>query len=349
MLRIDHLTVRYGDHTAVDDVSLHAEDGEVLCILGPSGCGKSTLLRAVAGLVVPATGQIHLDGRSLDGLRPDQRRVGLMFQDHALFPHRTVADNVGFGPRMQGRSRADIAVRVQEALALVDLAGTDDRDVTSLSGGEQQRVALARAIAAQPGLLMLDEPLGSLDRALRDRLLSDLPPLLRSLGTTVVYVTHDQDEALALADRIAVMQAGRIAQVAEPDELWQAPRTEFVARFLGLDPILDAVVQDGVARTSIGPLPLPDRPDGPARIALLLHALRLTDHLQPVRPDELAIRGRVTARRFAGDHLRITVRAEDGVELSVPVWRGRGPATGDEVTIALATDAVQALQDAGDQ
>jgi thiamine transport system ATP-binding protein len=129
----------------------------------------------------------------------------------------------------------------------VDLAGTDARDVTSLSGGEQQRVALARAIAAQPGLLMLDEPLGSLDRALRDRLLTDLPPLLRSLGTTVVYVTHDQDEALALADRIAVMQTGRIAQVGEPDELWQAPRTEFVARFLGLDPILDATVRDGVA------------------------------------------------------------------------------------------------------
>lgn len=348
MLRIDQLTVRYEGHTAVDDVSLRAEDGEVLCILGPSGCGKSTLLRAVAGLVAPDAGEIHLDGRSLDGLRPDQRRVGLMFQDHALFPHRTVADNVGFGPRMQGRSRSDIAVRVEDALALVDLAGTDARDVTSLSGGEQQRVALARAIAAQPGLLMLDEPLGSLDRALRDRLLTDLPPLLRSLGTTVVYVTHDQDEALALADRIAVMQAGRIAQVGEPDTLWQAPRTEFVARFLGLDPILDATVRDGVAMTSIGPLPLPGQPDGPVRIALLLHALRLIDQLQPVRPDEIAIRGQVTARRFAGDHLRITVRSDD-VDLNVPVWRGRGPATGDQVTIALAADAVHPLPDAGVQ
>ncbi len=345
MLQIDHLTVRYGDHTAVDDVHLRAEDGEVLCILGPSGCGKSTLLRAVAGLVHPTAGEIHLDGRALDGLRPDQRRVGLMFQDHALFPHRTVADNVGFGPRMQGLSRSDIAARVEESLALVDLAGTDVRDVTSLSGGEQQRVALARAIAAQPGLLMLDEPLGSLDRALRDRLLTDLPPLLRSLGTTVVYVTHDQDEALALADRIAVMQAGQIAQVGEPDELWQAPRTEFVARFLGLDPILDATVHDGVATTAVGRLPLPDQPDGPTRIALLLHALRLVDDLQPVRPDEVAISGRVIARRFAGDHLRVAVRTDRDVELAVPVWRGRGPVAGDEVTVALATAAVHPLQD----
>ena len=345
MLQIDHLTVRYEDHTAVDDVTLRAEDGEVLCLLGPSGCGKSTLLRAVAGLVHPAGGTIHLDGRALDGLRPDQRRVGLMFQDHALFPHRTVADNVGFGPRMQGLARTDVAERVEEALTLVDLAGTDTRDVTSLSGGEQQRVALARAIAARPGLLMLDEPLGSLDRALRDRLLTDLPPLLRSLGTTVVYVTHDQDEALALADRIAVMQAGRIAQSAEPDTLWQAPRTEFVARFLGLDPILDATVRDGVATTAVGRLPLPEQPDGRARVALLLHALRLVDQQHPVRVDEVAIRGQVTARRFAGDHLRVRVRTDGDVDLAVPVWRGRGPATGDAVTVALATDAVHALAD----
>lgn len=348
MLRVDDLTVLYDDHVAVDDLSLTADDGEVLCVLGPSGCGKSTLLRAIAGLVPTAGGTIELDGQILDGQRPDQRRVGLMFQDNALFPHRNVADNVGFGPRMQGVDRRETHDRVQDALHLVDLAGTDDRAIASLSGGEQQRVALARSIAAQPRLLMLDEPLGSLDRALRDRLLTDLPPLLRSLGTTVVYVTHDQDEALALADRIAVMRAGRIAQVGVPDELWQQPRTDFVARFLGLDPILDAEVTDGVATTALGPLPVPGLPDGSVRVVLLLHALRLTDPLQPVRPDEVAIDGEVAGRRFAGDHLRVRVRTRAGLEVSVPVWRGHGPQPGAPVTVALATDAIHPLATAAD-
>lgn len=342
MLEVRGLTVSYGDHVAVADLDLVADDSEVLCILGPSGCGKSTLLRAVAGLEPPDTGTVVLDGEVVDGQRPDQRRVGLMFQDHALFPHRTVADNVGFGPRMQGRPRREIAARVRDALALVDLTGTEPRPVTSLSGGEQQRVALARAVAAQPRLLMLDEPLGSLDRALRDRLLTELPALLRELGTTVLYVTHDQDEALALADRVAVMRAAHIEQVATPDELWRRPANAFVARFLGLEHVFSAEVVDGVARTALGEIPV-EAADGPAQIVLLLDALRLTDALRPAHLDEVELSGEVVGRRFAGDHLRVRVRTRRGPELTVPVWRGEAPAVGETVSLAVDVTAIRML------
>jgi thiamine transport system ATP-binding protein len=358
MLEVRGLTVSYGSHVAVDDLDLTAADGEVLGILGPSGCGKSTLLRAIAGLEPPDRGTIRLDGILLDGLRPDQREVGLMFQDHALFPHRTVAENVGFGPRMRGWSAKEIAGRVRDALDLVDLAGTGGRPVTSLSGGEQQRVALARAVAAQPRLLMLDEPLGSLDRALRDRLLTDLPALLRNLGTTVLYVTHDQDEALALADRVAVMRAARIEQVALPDELWREPVNAFVARFLGLEHVFEAQVTNGTAITPLGDLPV-EAVDGPAQIALLLDALRLIDtsdddHPEagatsasapppPPQPAEVRFQGEVVGRRFAGDHLRVRVRTRRGPELTVPLWRGSPPPVGSSVTVALDLAAIRVL------
>lgn len=192
---------------------------------------------------------------------------------------------------------------------------------------------------------MLDEPLGSLDRALRDRLLTERPPLLRQLGTTVLYVTHDQDEALALADRIAVMRAARLEQVATPDELWRAPASPFVARFLGLEHVYPAVLSDGVAATPLGDLPVADTnsPDGDATVVLLLDALRLTDALLPCHLDEVALSGTVVGRRFAGDHLRVRVRTDAGPEVTVPVWRGEPPASGATVTVALDPDAVRVL------
>ncbi len=344
MLEVRGLTVRYGDHVAVADLDLQADEGEGVCVLGPSGCGKSTLLRAIAGLVLPDAGHVTLDDRDLGGLRPDQRRVGLMFQDHALFPHRSVAANVGFGPRMQGLTRDEIDQRVEDALSLVDLAGTGERTVTSLSGGEQQRVALARAIAAQPKLLMLDEPLGSLDRALRDRLLTELPRLLRELGTTVLYVTHDQDEALALADRVAVMRSGRIEQVGTPDALWRSPSTVFVARFLGLEHIYDAHIEDGIATTPLGALPVAERTaGGKATLVLLLDALRIVDPELPRRPDEIELSGEVVGHRFAGDHLRVRVRTSTDVEVTVPIWRRDAPRLGDGVTLAVDPDAIRIL------
>jgi thiamine transport system ATP-binding protein len=232
VLALHSITVRYGDTVAVDDVDLTVEKGSTVCVLGPSGGGKSTLLRVVTGLVRPDAGRVTWDGEDITDVPTHRRGFGLMFQDHALFPHRDVAANVGFGLRMQGWRRDTIATRVDELLSLVGLAGYGPRAVDELSGGEQQRVALVRALAPEPRMLLLDEPLGSLDRVLRDRLLDELPSLFERLGTTVLYVTHDQDEARAIADRVAVMRAGQIAQVGTPAEVWQHPADEFVAEFV---------------------------------------------------------------------------------------------------------------------
>jgi thiamine transport system ATP-binding protein len=342
MLSCREVTVRYGANVAVDRLDLSASDGEVVCVLGPSGCGKSTLLRAIAGLEPLRDGTITLDGHDLAGRRPDQRDVGLMFQDHALFPHRSVADNVAFGPRMRGLARAAIRARVDEVLALVDLAGFGHRRVTELSGGEQQRVALARALAPRPRLLMLDEPLGSLDRALRDQLLDQLPGVFANAGCTVLYVTHDQDEALSLADRVAVMRAGRLVQTDAPDRLWRRPRDRFVAGFLGIDLVLDADVRRGRATTALGTFGLPHVRDGTTQLAVLPDALRLVAATPPAA-HELGVTGKVTGRRFAGDHTVVTVEAAGGPVLTVPVWRTAPPEVGDTVTVALDPSRVHPL------
>jgi thiamine transport system ATP-binding protein len=342
MLDCTDVTVCYGEHVAVDRLDLIAGDGEVVCVLGPSGCGKSTLLRAIAGLEPLTDGSITIDGRNLAGRRPDQRDVGLMFQDHALFPHRSVADNVAFGPRMRGFSRDAVRARVDEVLALVDLAGFSDRRVTELSGGEQQRVALARALAPRPRLLMLDEPLGSLDRALRDQLLEQLPGVFANADCTVLYVTHDQDEALSLADRVAVMRAGRLVQTDTPDRLWRTPRDRFVAGFLGLDLVLEAQVRGGQARTALGTLTLTEVEDGAAELAVLPDALRLVA-ATPVGDHEVPIAGTVTGRRFAGDHTVVSVATPAGPSLTVPVWRAAPPEVGALVTVALDPSRVHPL------
>ena len=343
MLEIEGLTLAYGDHVVVRDLTLRAAAGEVLCVLGPSGCGKSTLLRAVAGLQPPVAGTIRLDGHDLAGVRPDRRGVGLMFQDHALFPHRSVGDNVGFGPRMHGLPPDETARRVTEALRLVGLTGMEDRRITALSGGERQRVALARGIAPRPRLLMLDEPLGSLDRELQSRLLAELPEVFAELGITVLYVTHDQQEALSLADRVAVMRAGRIEQLGTPDQLWRGPRTAFVARFLGLHHVLEVEVTDGCAGTPWGEVPVPGTTDGARQVVLLPEALRVVDELRPLHRDELQITGTVASRRFAGDHVRVAVDTGSGPALSVPVWRGAPPEAGRSIQLGLDPAGVRVL------
>ena len=243
MLELAGVRVRYGDTVALDGVDLTVADREIVCVLGPSGSGKSTLLRAIAGLEHPTTGTIRWDGGDLEDVAPHRRRFGLMFQDHALFPHRDVLGNVAFGLRMQRRPAHAVDAEARGALARVGLAGFESRRVHELSGGEQQRVALARALAPDPRLLMLDEPLGSLDRELRERLAAELRALFVELGVTALFVTHDQDEAFALADRVVIMRAGRIEQAGPPQEVWQRPASEPTARFLGFANVFDGAVR----------------------------------------------------------------------------------------------------------
>ncbi|SDN09799.1 thiamine transport system ATP-binding protein [Allokutzneria albata] len=232
-LRLSSLSVHYGQTVAVSDVDLEIADGEVLALLGPSGCGKSTLLRAVAGLERAHSGTVEWDRTDLAAVPVHRRGFGLVFQDGQLFPHRDVAGNVAFGLRMRGVDKKAQAERVAELLDLVGLPGYGSRRTTELSGGEQQRVALARALAPRPKLLLLDEPLSALDRALREQLAADLAVLLRRAGATALLVTHDHDEAFALADRIALMRKGKVVQTGTPDEVWRHPVDADVAAFLG--------------------------------------------------------------------------------------------------------------------
>jgi thiamine transport system ATP-binding protein len=285
MLAIDGITVRYGEHLAVDDVSLRVETGEIVCVLGPSGSGKSTMLRAIAGLEPLAAGRVLHHGADLAGVPPQRRGFGLMFQDHTLFPHRDVLGNVAFGPRMHGATRAAATVRAREVLDVVGLGGFEHRSVAELSGGEQQRVALARALAPAPALLMLDEPLGALDRRLREQLVEDLGALFRELEQSVLFVTHDHEEAFGLADRVAILDRGRIEQVGAPTELWRRPASAFVAGFLGWNVV---TLPPGTMHDELG-----------ARTAIRADALE-------VDPDgELC--GVVTGRTFRRDHWSVRV------------------------------------------
>lgn len=267
MLTITDIHKSYPGKQALAGISFEVKAGEIVAVLGPSGCGKSTLLAIIAGLETPDEGEILWAGESLRGIPPHRRNFGLMFQDFALFPHKNVSENVAFGLQMAGSSKAQIQVRLQETLTLVGLPGYNERDVNTLSGGEQQRVALARALAPGPRLLMLDEPLGSLDRTLRERLVMDLREILRQSHQTALYVTHDQEEAFTIADRLVVMNAGRVEQIGGPKEIYCCPASLFVAQFLGLNNLLPGKVlyhPDGspFLDTPLGNLPLPPSAEG---------------------------------------------------------------------------------------
>ena len=243
MLKLESLTKRFdGGVVAVADLSLEIARGEFLTLLGPSGCGKTTTLRMIAGFEAPTSGRILLDGRDVTGLAPQRRGFGMVFQNYALFPHLDVFENVAFGLKTRGVPKAEVRRRVEEALALVDLAGYGKRRVQELSGGQQQRVALARALAPEPPVLLLDEPLSNLDAALRERTRGELRALLERIGITAIFVTHDQEEAFALSDRIALMEGGRLQQVGTPEELYTRPVNPFVASFLGRANFLDGTV-----------------------------------------------------------------------------------------------------------
>src|SRR5215475_14388335 len=248
-VRLERLCKSFdGSKRAVDAVDLAIDAGEFFALLGPSGCGKTTTLRMIAGFEMPDEGRIHVGGADVTDVPVHRRNLGMIFQSYALFPHRTVAENVAFGLRMRGLPRAEIAEAVARALKQVALAGYDARRPAQLSGGEQQRVALARALVVRPPVLLCDEPLGALDRKLRQSMKFELKALQKDLGVTLIFVTHDQEEAMAMADRIAVMSAGRIEQVGAPAEIYERPRTRFVADFIGEINLFAGTWQEGVFR-----------------------------------------------------------------------------------------------------
>ena len=264
-LSVRGLAVTYGDLRAVDGVDLEVAAGEVVALLGASGSGKSSLLRAVAGLEDVAAGEVAWDGRSMVRVPVHKRGFGLMFQDGQLFEHRDVGSNIAYG--LTGLPRAQRGERVREMLELVGLPGFERRRVTTLSGGQAQRVALARALAPAPRLLLLDEPLSALDRALREQLATDVRTILRRGGTTALYVTHDQDEAMTVADRVGVMEAGRLLRLDTPQRLWAEPGSSKVARFLGFDVVGDLALAPGALRVVEAAAGEPREPDGPAQTA----------------------------------------------------------------------------------
>ena len=317
-LSITDLTVRYDALAAVDDVSLELPRGEVLAVLGASGCGKSTLLRAVAGLEAPSAGRIVFDGADLAGTPTHKRGFALMFQDGQLFDHQSVAANVGYPLRIRHRSRALVAGRVEELLELVGLAGYGDRPPATLSGGERQRVALARALAVEPRLLLLDEPLSALDAALRERLAADLRDILTRAGTTALLVTHDHEEAFAVADRMALMRAGRVVQQGSPADVWAAPVDADAADFLGYAAVLDGAPAAAVLAAA----GLERR----GQVALRRSALRVAA--------DGPLSGRVLAVRATPEASRLVVDVAGVGELGA-VAAAPAPGPGEQVRLAV--------------
>ena len=336
MIRLESVTKRFGPIVAVDGARLEVERGEIVALLGPSGCGKTTLLRTIAGFEQPDAGSIEIDGRRVagGGLRvpPEAREVGMVFQDYALFPHLTVAANVGFGLR-----RAERGQRVPALLAVVDLCGLGERYPHELSGGQQQRVALARALAPAPRVILLDEPWSNVDPQLRTELRNEVASILRPLGVTVLLVTHDREEALSIADRIALMRDGSIVQVGTPEELYFTPADRWCAEFLGAGNVLPGEVDGAAVRTPLGVVP-----------AFGAHASSGVDVL--VRPELVELApdpagaGRVVGREFRGHDVFYRV-AVDGIEVVSQRPSNEVVALGERVSIRLHAGRVSVLSD----
>jgi spermidine/putrescine transport system ATP-binding protein len=300
------ISKRYGGNVALRGLDLEIRDGEFFCLLGPSGCGKTTTLNLIGGFVAPSEGTISLGGKRIDTLPPHRRPVNTVFQSYALFPHMSVRENVAFGLKMDRVKKQETSRRVQEALALVGLEEYGDRTPAQLSGGQQQRVAVARALVKRPAVLLLDEPLGALDLKLRQRLQVELSQIHREVGTTFVYVTHDQEEAMSMADRIAVMNLGVVEQLGTPHEIYRRPSSRFVADFIGDANFLDATIDGGVAVLRDGTrLPCnASARSGRATLMLRPESLRLgsADGSRP------SVRGRVAQSSFLGPRVRVAVQ-----------------------------------------
>jgi spermidine/putrescine transport system ATP-binding protein len=341
----------YGDVVALEDVSLDVRPGEFLTLLGPSGCGKTTLLRVLAGFEAPDSGTILISGRDMADLPPYRRPVNTVFQHYALFPHRTVAGNVAFGLESTGRPPDEIRTRVARALEMVRLQGLEDRRIDQISGGQKQRVALARAVVLEPEVLLLDEPMAALDLKLRKEMLVEVKNLQERLQTTFVFVTHDQDEALIMSDRIAVMSRGRIEQAGPPEELYERPRTRFVADFLAVRNLLEATVESvegGRARLlTRGRRAILAADDGGYRPGAAVWV--------GVRPERIALEavagdnalpGSLDDEIYLGDHTDWRVRVDgDTFTVTEGAATARGRRRGDAVTLSFPPAAVLRLEE----
>jgi spermidine/putrescine ABC transporter ATP-binding subunit len=339
VLRLDGIVKRYRATTAVGPIEIAVERGELLTLLGPSGCGKTTTLHIIAGLTQPTEGRLYLAGREITRLAPPYRDVGLVFQNYALFPHRSVADNVAFGLRMRKVPKPEIAERVRRMLSVVGLAGVEERMPHQLSGGQRQRVALARALVIEPSILLLDEPLSNLDALLRKRMRLELRDIQRRLGITTVFVTHDQDEAFELSDRIVLMNEGHIEQTGTPEEIYDRPQTRFAAEFIGEASLLEGSVlstKEGEVLVEVGDLRVPALAVKPGlaageRAVLMLRPERIELLAKP-NGDSAAMT--VVKRIFQGDRILFELATRHGatVHCSMPNLESwRDIATGAEV------------------
>ena len=354
-IALDGVGKSFGDFTALTGVSFEIADNEFFTLLGPSGCGKTTLLRMIAGFEDTTTGTIRLYGEEIGGLPPDKRPVNTVFQNYALFPHMTVTENIGFGLQMLGWSKSDIAARIGEMVSMVKLDQFVARKPSQMSGGQQQRVALARAMAPRPKVLLLDEPLSALDLKLRQEMRSELKRLQRETGITFIFVTHDQEEALSMSDRIAVMSAGQVQQIGTPQEIYEFPANRFVADFIGETNLLDATVLEA------------DGPRVTCRLAdgEILHAVATHDitkgargavSLRPERmtvateePNGESLRGVLAGTTYLGTDTQYTVRLSDTLHLTVRhqnrLHAEAAMQEGEPVFISIAPDAARFLVD----
>jgi spermidine/putrescine transport system ATP-binding protein len=343
-IRLEGVTKHFDDVVAVDDLSLEIEQGSFFALLGPSGCGKTTTLRMIGGFEEPSEGTIYLGNRPVTGLPPYRRDVNTVFQSYALFPHLSIFENVAFGLKRQGTARKDVGGRVLEMLRLVELEGMGRRKPRQLSGGQQQRVALARALVCKPRVLLLDEPLGALDLKLRKQMQLFLKRIQHEIGITFVHVTHDQEEAMTMADRIAVMSKGRIEQLGTPDELYERPETPFVAGFLGVSNLLPGVVAgeeqvrlDGGTLVHVGPEALAGRR---GRVAVGIRPEKI--HVDGAEAEANTLAGTVAERAYVGVATQYIVETSSG-RLTVYVQNVRpgaeGAVPGDRLTLSWSPDA----------
>ena len=351
-IQLVDLVKRFEEVAAVDGINLHMPSGEFFSLLGPSGCGKTTTLRLIAGFERPTSGRVELDGEDMAHTPPHKRNVNTVFQSYALFPHLSVADNVAFGLRFKDISKSEVKRKVGEALALVRLEGLDKRRPSQLSGGQQQRVALARALVLNPAVLLLDEPLGALDAKLRKALQIELKTIQEEVGITFVYVTHDQEEALTMSDRIAVMSGGHVEQVGPPEEIYEEPATAYVADFLGVSNLMDAVAEgstgDGLCRVKLGEFELhggrgETRARGDVKVVIRPERVRVEPH---GASGANRVPGMVRRSVYLGSSTQLIVQMAHGETVQVLV-QNTGEALpfsqGDPVSLFLPPEALRVL------